>query len=457
MTNQQPGLPLEAAQTSDRPKGLVPRSAFVVVLVVGLVALVLYAIYDVNTKKAQRAKERLHAPALAVGAAPAPDELKRLREAQERAASAPAATVVAVPPEAVPSKPLPVPAEVIREAGVPPGVPAVEPARVRGARSGGDRRDTEDRANAERAEAEHRARVLNSKISEIDNGGRADQQQMLRGAAATPGQADPNDPAAAVAALVADRRKQADEMRRAANAQRDGMLQAAARAQAGKPSNAQRDAEWLKENGTSGTALATYAAEPASSVILLQGTRIPAVTLEAVNSDLPGQITARATEDIRDSLTQTEVLVPAGTRFIGRYSADISPGQERILSAFSRMVLPDGRSVDLGDSRAVDGQGQAGMGGDVNNHWFTMFGYSLAIALIADKALPDGGVKQSTSMTSSSATRTVAGEVLVDVSKRVLDRNTRIAPTITAPMGQRIFVTITKDVVLQPWKARHVH
>ena len=149
--------------------------------------------------------------------------------------------------------------------------------------------------------------------------------------------------------------------------------------------------------------------------------------------------------------------MPAGTRFIGRYSADISPGQERILSAFSRMVLPDGRSVDLGDSRAVDGQGQAGMGGDVNNHWFTMFGYSLAIALIADKALPDGGVKQSTSMTSSSATRTVAGEVLVDVSKRVLDRNTRIAPTITAPMGQRIFVTITKDVVLQPWKARHVH
>lgn len=104
MTDQQPGLPLEAAQSSDRPKGLVPRSAFVVVLVVGLIALVLYAIYDVNTKKEQRAKERLHAPNVAVGAAPAPDELKRLREAQERAASAPVATVAGRRPRPRPAR-----------------------------------------------------------------------------------------------------------------------------------------------------------------------------------------------------------------------------------------------------------------------------------------------------------------------------------------------------------------
>lgn len=440
------GLPFEAPQPAEKPKGLVPRSALAIILGVGLLLLVVYAIYDVNVNKKQKAKSKTQAAALAIGEAPPLKELREIR-AQQEGASAPVAgtrpAAASEPQRSPAAMQPPVPAAVMAATGIPASTPEVP--RAKPLTEEQERRLAESRAKAEAAEAEHQARMLTSPLVRLENkDGRGEQQST--------------DPMAAhLAKMVAAAQSGAtDDTQRMAEQERDQVLRAIAQAQGAgaRKSNAQRDSEWIREAGATNVPTASVAVAPASKIMLVQNTMIPAVTLTAINSDLPGTISAKVSEDVKDSLYQRYVLVPKGSRLIGRYSADISPGQERVLMAFSRLILPNGESVNLAGSLGVDGQGQSGLGGEVNNHWFKMFGHSLAIALIADKAMPDKGVKQSSTLTSSTATRTVAGEVVADVAKRVLDRNTNIPPTISASVGQRIFVSITSDLPLTPWNGR---
>lgn len=444
------GLPLEAPQLGEKPKGLVPRSALAIISGVGFVLLVLYAFYDVKVNKKQKDKERTEAAALAIGDAPPLKELREIRTQQEGASAPTAATpsqsAASGPQRSTTAMQPPVPTAVMAV----PGVQATtsEVPRAKPLTEEQERRMAEARAKAEAAEAEHHARMLMSPMVRLENKDDRGAQRAV-------------DPMAThLAKMVAAAESgSSDDTQRLAEQERDQVIRALAQAQGAgaRKSNAQRDNEWIREAGAAVVPVAAVAVAPASKIMLVQNTMIPAVTLTAINSDLPGTITARVTEDVKDSLSQRHVLVPKGSRLIGRYSADISPGQERVLMAFSRLVLPNGQSVNLAGSQGVDGRGQAGLGGEVNNHWFKMFGHSLAIALIADKAMPDKGVKQSSTLTGSTATRTVAGEVVADVAKRVLDRNTQIPPTITAPEGQRIFVSITSDLPLTPWNGRDTY
>lgn len=182
-----------------------------------------------------------------------------------------------------------------------------------------------------------------------------------------------------------------------------------------------------------------------SRLILAQGKVIPAVIGRRLNSDLPGEISAQVSMDVYDSFEGFTRVIPKGSWLVGRYSADVSAGQSRMMVAFKRLVLPDGRSFDLPAADGMDGSGQAGISGDVDNHFLRMFGNSLLIALLADR-LERGAGSGSTSLVSTSGARTAAGEVLVDTSKTVLERNKTIPPTITVPIGARINVQVAGDL-----------
>lgn len=66
------------------------------------------------------------------------------------------------------------------------------------------------------------------------------------------------------------------------------------------------------------TVAADRVAAPASPNILQAGAVISAALITGIRSDLPGQITAQVTENIYDSPTGRILLVPQGTRIIGR-------------------------------------------------------------------------------------------------------------------------------------------
>src|SRR5690606_37819353 len=117
------------------------------------------------------------------------------------------------------------------------------------------------------------------------------------------------------------------------------------------------DRAWLREVGAAPGARTTPPLKPYQvehRYTLSQGKVIPAVLTRELNSDLPGLVTACTTMPVYDSLTGDHMLIPRGSCLIGQYSSAIATGQERILFAFTRLMLPDGTSVDLPGAPGAD-------------------------------------------------------------------------------------------------------
>lgn len=221
----------------------------------------------------------------------------------------------------------------------------------------------------------------------------------------------------------------------------NAVLEAQRRVGSVPTSGAAADQAWLKEYSSEvrqTKPIKSYV--NTSPYILSQGKVIPAVLGRDLNSDLPGEVTACTTVDIYDSIRSQFLLMPKGSCLSGQYQSGVKVGQERLMFAFSRITMPNGVSFDLPGYSGSDLAGAAGVTGDVNNHFFKMFSTSFMTAWLADRATPTN--------TTGSGNTTVspAGQVLVDVSKTILDRQRVIPPTITIDKGTRINVEVKQDM-----------
>ena len=190
-----------------------------------------------------------------------------------------------------------------------------------------------------------------------------------------------------------------------------------------------------------------------------EGSLIPAVIVRAVATNLPGQIEARVTSDVYDSVGRGRVLIPKGSRITGQYNANVAIGQERVQVAFTRIIFPSGASIALENSSAADLAGNTGMPGEVNNHFVRIFGSALAIGLLT-YGVERRIARDAASQTSGNAVNiysgqggtpgTVAAQTFANVSNQILDRNLVIGPTITVPAGTRINVHVARDLAIDP-------
>lgn len=197
--------------------------------------------------------------------------------------------------------------------------------------------------------------------------------------------------------------------------------------------------EYAKDAGSQGKVISGYQA--AKRLVLRQGKVIPAVLGRQINSDLPGRSTAYVSSDVYDS--DGRLLIPKGSALVGKYHSGVRVGQSRLMFAFERLVLPNGYSFDLPAAPGADLAGAAGMAGDVDNHFFKMFGTSLLIGILANNAKQPSNVTQ----VGGGPVLNAAGQVLSDVSRTILERNRVIAPTITVDQGTRINVEVVSDMV----------
>ena len=112
---------------------------------------------------------------------------------------------------------------------------------------------------------------------------------------------------------------------------------------------------------------------PTSSWQVMAGTIIPATLITGVNSDLPGQVIAQVTEPVYDTVTGNTLLIPQGTRVMGRYDSVVAYGQSRALIVWHRIIMPDGSSIRIENLPAVDGRSNAGLSDRVDNHSLRLF------------------------------------------------------------------------------------
>jgi type IV secretory pathway VirB10-like protein len=169
---------------------------------------------------------------------------------------------------------------------------------------------------------------------------------------------------------------------------------------------------------------------PTTPYILRTGWVIPALLLTAMESELPGTITAQVSQDVYDSGTGNYLLIPQGSRLVGEYANAIQYGQSRIFVAWQRIIYPDNSALDIGAMPGADEQGEAGFSDQVNNHFVRLFGSALLMSAIT------GGITISQPQSNSTATHTSAadalsaalGQQLGAATSALLEKNLSIAP-----------------------------
>jgi type IV secretion system protein TrbI len=107
---------------------------------------------------------------------------------------------------------------------------------------------------------------------------------------------------------------------------------------------------------------------PASRTFLQAGALIPAALQTGLNSDVPDRVVALVTDTVRDSLTGEHLLIPQGARLIGATQDRPSYGDHCIRIVWTRLILPNGWSMDLAGLEARDVSGAAGLPPKVDNH-----------------------------------------------------------------------------------------
>jgi type IV secretion system protein VirB10 len=190
-------------------------------------------------------------------------------------------------------------------------------------------------------------------------------------------------------------------------------------------------------------------ANPASRYIVQAGAVIPAALITGIRSDLPGQVTAQVTEHVYDSPTGRYLLIPQGSKLIGVYDSQVSFGQDRVLLVWTRLIMPNGRSIVLERQPGADTQGFAGLEAEVDHHWGRLF-MAAALSTILGVGSELGATNNDSAILT--ALRRGSTDSLNQAGQQVVRRNLNIQPTITIRPGFPARVIVNRDLVLAPYR-----
>jgi type IV secretion system protein VirB10 len=192
--------------------------------------------------------------------------------------------------------------------------------------------------------------------------------------------------------------------------------------------------------------------KPASPFVVQAGTVIPGALLTGIRSDLPGQITAQVTENVYDTPTGRVRLIPQGARLIGVYDSQVAFGQSRVLLVWTRLIMPNGRSIVLERQQGADGGGYSGVEDEVDHHWGELLKAALLSTVLGAGAELGSGADTGSDTGVIQALRLGAANSQNQTGQQVVRRNLNVQPTLTIRPGFPVRVIVNRDIVLEPYK-----
>ena len=189
--------------------------------------------------------------------------------------------------------------------------------------------------------------------------------------------------------------------------------------------------------------------DPVSPYQVMTGTVIAASLLTGLNSDLPGTVLAQVTQPVYDTATGQHLLIPQGSRLIGRYDSRVSFGQSRALLVWDRILFPDSTSIQISALPGTDQRGFSGLSDRVDNHYGRLLGaIGLATILGVGSELTFGDDESDL----VEAIRDSVQDSTNQAGQRIVDRNLNIQPTIRVRPGWPLRVIVTQDLILRPFQ-----
>lgn len=190
---------------------------------------------------------------------------------------------------------------------------------------------------------------------------------------------------------------------------------------------------------------------PLTDYQLQAGTYVPAVLTHRVGSGIGGMLRARVAVDLYDSATARHVLIPRGTVVLGAQARQPLLGESRLLVAWHRLILPDGRSFVVSEDPAAAPDGSLGAVGEIRRHWGRRFGAAALLSLVGAGFQISQDTRQGLGA-EATAGEEIAGAVgteLSRVSTEILREHARLPPTITLEPGARIHMLVTRDLAFE--------
>lgn len=207
---------------------------------------------------------------------------------------------------------------------------------------------------------------------------------------------------------------------------------APAAAPSGQPSGGTPTDDFASRIGGVGGTAATAAVTIDPKTTVTQGTLIPAVLETAIDTDQPGYVRAVVSVDVR-SFDGARVLVPRSSRLIGQYKSGLQAGQKRAYVVWTRLIRPDGVSVNIA-SPAIGFGGETGLAGKVDTHFWERFGSAMLLSVVGGLSTIGG-----------------TGGVIVagggqSAAAAAVGQGSQIGPTIRVRQGEPIRVFTARDL-----------
>ena len=193
-----------------------------------------------------------------------------------------------------------------------------------------------------------------------------------------------------------------------------------------------------------------------SYATLWEGTIIPGALATAVNTDNPGLVIARVTENVYSSYDHSLLLIPEGSLLYATYNSSVSYGQKRVQIAWNILIRPDGYRVQLGNMNGVDSYGASGTRGRVSNHPFETL---KALGLVAIFSVIQTEITSSIKSNGNEYVQNAMASTYSEASKiggKILDKALDIKPTIKIKPGTEIKLITNIPLGLPPVKVNPV-
>jgi type IV secretion system protein VirB10 len=206
---------------------------------------------------------------------------------------------------------------------------------------------------------------------------------------------------------------------------------------------------------TQGAAVEPYLSKPLLNPIskyeLKAGSVIPGALVTAINTDLPGEVIGQVTENVFDSVTGEYLLIPQGSKLLGKYQSLVTNGQNRALVVWQRLIYPNGNSIILDGMPGTDESGAAGLQDKVDYHLDKLAeGTALSTALAYA-----GNLARNPNSSSGNNGQDVIGDTVAQqanrIGEKIIDRELDVQPTITIRQGWPLRVLVNKDMILEPY------
>lgn len=183
------------------------------------------------------------------------------------------------------------------------------------------------------------------------------------------------------------------------------------------------------------------------SLTVPAGSMIQCGTATELDTTVPGQIKCHVSQDVY-SFDHKVRLIDKGATVIGESSGGIKNGQARVFGLWTRLVNPDGATINL-NSPGTNSLGSAGIPGQVDSHFWERFGPAILISVISD--FGNAGLQYAANQANSGNGNTSinldnTSNTSDSLAREALAATINIPPTLYDQQGDHVAIFVRQDL-----------